>query len=60
MLNEILKNLILGVNVTKKISFVIKLSFKLIDATGGVIYDCHMFIVQATGVNFIKLFFLCH
>ncbi len=30
-------------------SVVIKWSFKLIDATRGVIYDHHMFIVQATG-----------
>ncbi len=31
-------------------SIVIKRSFKLIDAARGVIYDCHMFIVQSTGV----------
>ncbi len=30
-------------------SVVFKWSFKLIDAARGVIYDCHMFIVQATG-----------
>ncbi len=29
-------------------SIIIKLSFKLIDATRGVIYDRHMFIIQAT------------
>ncbi len=28
----------------------------LIDAARGVIYDHHMFIVQATGVNVLKLF----
>ncbi len=30
-------------------SIIIKWSFKLIDAARGVIYDPHMFIVQATG-----------
>jgi hypothetical protein len=29
-------------------SIVIKFSFKLIDATRGILYDRHMFIVQAT------------
>ncbi len=29
-------------------SVIIKWSFRLIDATGDVIYDLHMFIVQAT------------
>ncbi len=29
-------------------SIIIKLSFKLIDAARGIIYDHHMFIVQAT------------
>jgi hypothetical protein len=32
-------------------SIVIKYSFKLIDANRGVIYDRHIFIVQATGGN---------
>ncbi len=31
--------------------FVIKLSFKLIDAVRGIIYNRHMFIVQATEYN---------
>ena len=31
-------------------SIIIKWSFKLTDATRGVIYDCYMFMVQATGV----------
>ncbi len=31
-------------------SGIIKWSFKLIDAARGVIYDRHMFIMQATGV----------
>jgi len=31
-------------------SIIIKWSSKLIDAARGVIYDRHMFIVQATGV----------
>jgi hypothetical protein len=30
-------------------SIVIKWNSKLIDAARGVIYDCHMFIVQASG-----------
>ncbi len=30
-------------------SIVIKWNIKLLDAARGVIYDCHMFIVQATG-----------
>ncbi len=29
----------------------------LIDATRGVIYDCHMFIVQAIGLKFCVIFF---
>ncbi len=32
-------------------SIIIKWSFKLIDATRNVIYNCHMFIVQATDVS---------
>jgi hypothetical protein len=32
-------------------SGIIKWSFKLIDAARGVIYDCHVFIIQATGVT---------
>jgi hypothetical protein len=31
-------------------SVIIKWSFKLIDAARGIIYDRHMFIVQATGI----------
>jgi hypothetical protein len=38
-------------------SVIIKWSSKLTDAARGVIYDHHMFIVQATGVNVIKLLF---
>ncbi len=37
-------------------SFVIKLSFKLIDTARGVIYDCHMFIVQATEACYINFY----
>jgi len=42
-------------------SGVIKWSFKLIDATRGVIYDRHMFIIQATGI-FVggKWFTICN
>ena len=32
------------------------LETSLTDNTRVIIYDCHMFIVQATGVNIIKLF----
>jgi hypothetical protein len=35
-------------------SIVIKWSFKLIDTARGVIYDRHMFIVQATALSLIK------
>ena len=35
-------------------SIVIKWSFKLIDTARGIIYDFHMFIVQATGLSLIK------
>jgi hypothetical protein len=31
-------------------SIIIKWSFKLIDAARGIIYDCHMFILQAPGL----------
>ncbi len=33
-----------------------KLKTSLTDDARVVIYDCHMFIVQATGANVIKLF----
>jgi hypothetical protein len=36
-------------------SVIIKCSFKLIDATRGIIYDCNMFIVQATALNPYRL-----
>ena len=35
-------------------SGIIKWSFKLIDAARGVIYDCHMFIVHATGPSALR------
>ncbi len=35
---------------------VTKLETSLTDDARVVIYDCHMFIVQATGVSVIKLF----
>ncbi len=37
-------------------SIVNKQSFKLIDDPRVIIYNCHRFIIQAPGVNFIKLF----
>ncbi len=37
-------------------SIINKLEALLTDNARVVIYDCHVFIVQATGVNFIKLF----
>jgi hypothetical protein len=36
-------------------SIVIKLSFKLLDAARGIIYDHHMFKVQATVCSFEQL-----
>jgi hypothetical protein len=36
---------------------IITLSLKLIDATRGVIYDCHMFIVQTTEEPNLKIVF---
>ncbi len=40
--------------INNDVNIVIKWSFKLIDATTGIIYDRHMFMVHATGysVNF--------
>ncbi len=38
--------------VNNNSSCVIKWSFKLIDAARGIIYDCRMFIIQATGRMF--------
>jgi len=35
-------------------SIVSEQTFDLIDDARGVIYDCHMFIIQATGRNFSK------
>jgi hypothetical protein len=40
--------------VNDESSVIIKWSSKLIDATRGVIYDRHMFIVQGTGLSAIK------
>ncbi len=37
------------INVNDDPSIIIKWSLKLIDAARGVIYDCHIFIVQAAG-----------
>jgi hypothetical protein len=39
-------------------SIISEQSFQLIDDPRGIIYDCHMFIIQATGAIFTTLLFI--
>ncbi len=45
--------------VNENSSVIIKRSFKLIDASRGIIYDHHMFIVQATDSAIAAGVFAC-